>query len=69
MQTFTTQTGFPAVDATLDCAPGRKPAVRITQREYRTLDRKSEASDKLWKLPICLCTARGAGRSWPDSAR
>jgi alanyl aminopeptidase len=44
MQTFTTQTGFPTVDATLDCAPGRKAAVKITQREYRTLDRQAEAS-------------------------
>ena len=70
MQTFTTQTGFPTVDATLDCVPGRKPAVRITQREYRTLDRKAEASVKLWQLPICLVILRqGRGRSSPDSAR
>jgi alanyl aminopeptidase len=60
MQTFTTQTGFPTVDAALDCAPGRKPAVRITQREYRTLDRKTEASAKLWQLPTCLMYPAGA---------
>ena len=66
MQTFTTQTGFPTVDATLDCAPGRKPAVSITQREYRTLDRKAEASVKLWQLPICLVSpARGRGEARP----
>jgi len=62
MQTFTTQTGFPSVDAVLDCAPGRKPAVKITQREYRTLDRKAEASVKQWQVPICLVfPAQGGG--------
>ncbi len=61
MQTFTTQTGFPTVDAALDCVPGRKPAVRITQREYLPLDRKAEASVKLWQLPICLVSPAQGG--------
>jgi len=60
MDAFTTQTGFPVVDATLEC-PGslagrsdKGAVVRLTQREYRTLDRKAEASDKLWQIPVCV---------------
>jgi len=57
MDAFTTQTGFPVVDATLECGDGpggQPPAVRLSQREYRTLDRKAEPSDKLWQIPVCL---------------
>jgi len=70
MDAFTTQTGFPVVDATLECpdAPGGpKPAVRLTQREYRTLDRKAEPSDKLWQIPICLAFPTGTAIARGDA--
>ncbi|HEX2657607.1 MAG TPA: M1 family aminopeptidase [Polyangia bacterium] len=60
METFTTQTGVPLVEAELECGQGEdgrpagKPAVRLTQREYRTLDRKASPSDKQWEIPVCL---------------
>jgi cytosol alanyl aminopeptidase len=59
MESFTTQTGLPVIDATLYCSPGRRPAVRVAQSEYRTLERKGY-SDKSWIVPVCLTYPSGA---------
>jgi alanyl aminopeptidase len=55
MDSFTDQTGVPLVAASLTCPAGAAgaPVVELRQREYRTLERK-EASDKLWRIPICV---------------
>jgi alanyl aminopeptidase len=56
MDSFTDQNGLPVVSAELRCPAGAKerPTVRLRQAEYRTLDRKKDASDKRWRVPVCV---------------
>ena len=58
MTSFTDQSGVPLVRAELACKPGAGPSVRLSQSEYRTIDR-SRASEKVWRIPVCV--AFGAG--------
>jgi alanyl aminopeptidase len=56
MDSFTDQNGVPVVSAELRCPSGKaeRPSVRLRQEEYRSLDRKKEASDKRWRVPVCV---------------
>ena len=60
MRSFTDQTGVPIIDARVECAQGKAPAVRLRQQEYRTLDRPRGRRRALAR-PVCV--AVGAGRS------
>ncbi len=57
MNSFTDQTGVPMVTARLDCQPGSN-VVRLSQKEYRTLDR-DEPRDKVWRIPVCVVYGTG----------
>jgi aminopeptidase N len=55
MNSFTDQTGVPAVSVTCQAGEGEGAPVtfQLRQEEYRTLDRKGP-SNKLWHIPICV---------------
>jgi len=56
MDSFTDQNGVPVVSAELRCPSGatERPTVRLRQEEHRSLDRKKAASDKRWRVPVCV---------------
>jgi alanyl aminopeptidase len=56
MDSFTDQNGAPVISAELRCPSGvaERPTIRLRQEEYRTLDRKKDAGDKRWKVPVCV---------------
>ncbi|HXU00860.1 MAG TPA: M1 family metallopeptidase, partial [Polyangia bacterium] len=55
MRSFTDQIGVPIVGARVACAPGKTPAVVLSQGEYRTLERKPGTGTR-WRIPVCVAT-------------
>jgi alanyl aminopeptidase len=56
MNSFTDQTGAPALASSLTCGPAGASLV-LSQREYLTLEReraRQEVSPKLWQIPVCV---------------
>ncbi len=56
---FLDQAGAPRVEATIDCAAGAAPAVRLSQRRFRPVGATFDTGTR-WRLPLCVVAGVGA---------